>query len=178
MANRRLGNNGRSAQKKKLKISKRLLASGGRPEREHNDNEENSGARGRDTAVTKQRNSKKAPASNTKAQKNLSLNKQRSQTLKRQAAERMVLKEHLRELKERRLRTRKGPDAKMERRELGKYIKQLEVEQKKNHAGQLEPIEQQIKHGKKKAALAGFDGAGRDEVSEQELRDMFTHLVA
>ncbi|CUG88788.1 Hypothetical protein, putative [Bodo saltans] len=174
MVNRRLGKSVRNVQKKKLKISKRLLASGGRSEPVHDDDEEHRPAVG-----NKKRNSKKAPAASSKDKKNLSLPKQRSETLKRQATERMVLKEHLRELKERRLRTRKGPDAKTERRELGKYIKQLETEQKQNHSKELGDIEHQIKVGKKKAALAGFEGAaGRDEVSEQELKDMFSHLVA
>jgi hypothetical protein len=173
MVNRRLGKSVRNVQKKKLKISKRLLESGGRSEPVPDDDEEHR------PSVTKKRNSKKAPAASSKDKKSLSLPKQRSDTLKRQATERMVLKEHLRELKQRRLRTRKGPDAKTERRELGKYIKQLEMEQKKNHSTELGGIEHQIKVGKKKAALAGFEGAaGRDEVSEQELKDMFSHLVA
>lgn len=178
MVNRRLGTSVRNAHKKKLKISKRLLESGGRPEPTHDDDEEHhSPSMGGKKGA--QRQAKKAPAANSKAKKNLSLPKQRSEMLKRQATERMVLKEHLRDLKERRLRTRKGPDAKTERREMGKYIKQLETEMKQNHSQELGNIEHQIKAGKKKAALAGFEGtAGREEVTEQELKDMFSHLIA
>lgn len=177
MVNRRLGKSVRSSQKKKLKISQRLLNSGGRSETRHDEEAESHSMQQKKNK--KVRNSKKAPAESSKQKKNVSLPKQRSETLKRQATERMVLKEHLRDLKQRRLRTRKGPDAKTERRELGKYIKQLEVEQKKHHADELSLIEQQIRHGKKKAAMAGFEGvAGREDVSEQDLRDMFAHLVA
>lgn len=57
----------------------------------------------------------------------------RSQLLKNQAKERLLLKQQIHELQAKRLRTRKGVDAKMERREIGKYItnlrKQMTVKQ-------------------------------------------------
>lgn len=53
------------------------------------------------------------------------IRKERSVMLKKHAKERVALRDHIRELAERRNRIKKGVNAKAERRELGKYIRQL-----------------------------------------------------
>lgn len=172
MVNRRVGKRPRFNQKKKLKISSRLLAGANRPA-ETNENEEAPASP--PTRVNK-KSSKKSSANSVKENKTLSLPKRKSQTLKRQAAERMVLKEHIRELKARRLRTRKGDDAKTERREIGKFIRQLEAEQKKKHEAELKTLDFEIKNGRKAAALAGLE-VKKEEVSEEQLKEMFAHFM-
>lgn len=180
MVNRRVGRCGRFAQKKKLKISKRLLDGSGTVATHDNEEYAASTDRQRQRNLQKKSSKKALQNSGKKTQHVQSLAKQRSAALKRQAAERMVLKEHVRELKIRRANIRKGDDAKSERRELGKYIRQIEADLKKKHDTELAQFSQQLSKGKKKAAMAGLDGvAGRsEEVSESQLMDMFAHLVA
>nr|CCC94343.1 conserved hypothetical protein [Trypanosoma congolense IL3000] len=113
------------------------------------------------------------------------LRKQRSKLLKRQAAERMVLKEHTRELEARRHRIKRGENAKMERRELGKYIRQLQEEHKKKHQQELAAIEEAIlmqKGGVNSNASHHSDEwedvDSEEDFGEDELHEMFAHLTA
>ncbi|EAN78687.1 uncharacterized protein TEOVI_000424700 [Trypanosoma equiperdum] len=114
------------------------------------------------------------------------LRTERSKLLKRQAAERMVLKEHTRELEARRQRIRKGEDAKMERRELGKYIRQLQKEQEEKHRKELGAIEEAILLRTGKKAInkicqheewEDIDDDDEEGVGEHELHEMFAHLT-
>lgn len=179
MVNRRVGKSSRFAHKKKMKFSNRLLKCGDANASTLADEGPAAPAAKLTSRGAAGKASKKALSTSTKVKKNLSLEKQRSQLLKQQAAERMVLKHHVRELKQRRANIRKGEDAKTERRELGKYIRQLEGEQKKKHEVELQRVVADLKKGAKKAAMAGSEGiAGREEVSETDLRDMFAHLTS
>ncbi|KAF8282177.1 hypothetical protein TcBrA4_0083870 [Trypanosoma cruzi] len=180
MGKRRIGGNSRVLRKKKLKISKRVLTS------------QNGSASAATTGIVK-RNTKlrlKKSCSRLSSEKKRllaldALRKERSQLLKQQAAERMVLKEHTRELEARRLRIRKGENAKMERRELGKYIRQLKEEQKAKHQSELLSIEEAVKkNGGKKEYDMKYDAdewedveGDVDEFDEDELQSMFAHLT-
>lgn len=67
--------------------------------------------------------------------------KLKSQLLKRQAKEKVVLKHHIRELEDRRKKIVRGQNARMERRELAKYIRQLGDEQAQKHERELAEAE-------------------------------------
>lgn len=64
-----------------------------------------------------------------------------SMLLKKQAQERMVLKEHMQELKKRKMATVKGQDAKTERRQMAKYMKALRKQQISKHAGEISNLQ-------------------------------------
>ncbi|GET87809.1 hypothetical protein, conserved [Leishmania tarentolae] len=123
-----------------------------------------------------------------------SMKKQKSKLLKQQAAERMVLKEHLRDLEARKERIRRGETAKSERRELAKYIRQLKKEQQVKHASELSNLEVELKRlmDERDSARAARAAAGMneedadwedvgdeddDDVNEDELQRMFAHLT-
>lgn len=61
--------------------------------------------------------------------------------LKKQAQERMVLKEHLADLRRKRVGRVRGDDAKQERRQMGKYMKQLRAQQISKHATEIGDVE-------------------------------------
>ncbi|KAL7701070.1 hypothetical protein NQL31_005333 [Lotmaria passim] len=122
------------------------------------------------------------------------LRKTKSQLMKRQAAERMVLKEHLRDLEARKDRLRRGDSAKTERRELAKYIRQLKQEQQVKHASELQNVEAELKrliderdNVRAARAAAGMKEEDADwedvedevdeDVDEDELQRMFAHLT-
>ena len=94
--------------------------------------------------------------------------KQRSALLKRHAKEKVVLKHHLRELEDRRAKIVRGQNARMERRELGKYIRQLRQEQLTKHERELSEAETSVNKIKgvkkpKKFKLPGADDDGDDD---------------
>ncbi|KAG8344590.1 hypothetical protein ERJ75_000936100 [Trypanosoma vivax] len=176
MGRRRVGGNSRVLRKKRLKTSKKIS---------HSDVV--AGVNGIKKTV-KLRLSKKAVHKETGTHQRATLaalKKERSQLLKRQAAERMVLKEHIHELEMRRQRIRKGEHAKMERREIGKYIRQLQEEHKKKHELELLAIEEAIKAARGSFARREADkndewediGDEEEEFGEQELQEMFAHLT-
>ncbi|CBZ25606.1 conserved hypothetical protein [Leishmania mexicana MHOM/GT/2001/U1103] len=123
-----------------------------------------------------------------------SLTKQKSKLLKQQAAERMVLKEHLRDLEARKERIRRGETAKAERRELAKYIRQLKQEQQVKHVSELSNLEVELKrliderdNVRAARAAAGMNeddadwedvgDADDDDINEDDLQRMFAHLT-
>jgi hypothetical protein len=56
---------------------------------------------------------------------------------KKQAQERMVLKEHLKDLQRKKLSRVRGDEAKNERRQMGKYIKELKKQQVAKHSAEI-----------------------------------------
>ena len=179
MVNRRIGKT-RFAKKKKLRISEKLRNGAASYATDDAEDELRPVA-----APMLKKSSKKSASTTLKQSKQTvvanSLAKQKSAVLKRQAVERMVLKEHLNELKRKRAHTRKGEDAKLERREMGKYIRQLEKEQKSKHGEEMKSINDQEKQGKKKKALRGAEHLAEDAdnaLSASELKDMFAHLTS
>ncbi|KEG13301.1 hypothetical protein DQ04_01091080 [Trypanosoma grayi] len=179
MGSRRLGGNSRTLRKKKLKMSKRSSVLGSAV----------ATSGGGITVAKGARLCLKKARGRSSARKLLttidSLRKQRSQLLKRQAAERMVLKEHTRDLEARRQRIRKGENAKTERRELGKYIRQLQEEQKTKHQSDLHAVEEALKiHRTTRGHEVSHDAEDWedveddvDEIDKDELQDMFAHLT-
>ncbi|KAG5481066.1 hypothetical protein LSCM1_06744 [Leishmania martiniquensis] len=190
MANRRLAKSHRMARKKKRKTAKRSSADGstaragaGKATRKQKMAE----ARVRvvDGVATKQK---------SWFEDIESLKRQKSKLLKQQAAERMVLKEHMRDLEARKDRIRRGETARMERRELAKYMRQLKQEQQVKHASELSNVEAELKRlmderDKVRAArvAAGMNeedadwedvgDADDEDVDEDELQRMFAHLT-
>jgi hypothetical protein len=173
MVHRRVGKSARFAKKKKLKFSDRLLNPSLASAIEKMDiqpQDQRTNAKSR----RKNKDAKKA-APKTKKGALLSAAKQRSILLRRQAAERMALKEHVAQLEERRRHIRKGEDAKLQRRELGKYIRQLMQEQEAKHQAELQAVEVQRSAADKSAAL---DSTVPEALSEADLKSMFAHLLA
>lgn len=72
------------------------------------------------------------------------LKKARTALRKQQQVERMTLKQHTAELERRRVSIRKGDSAKQERRELGKYIRQLKEEQLTKHKTDLASVQAEL----------------------------------
>lgn len=120
------------------------------------------------------------------------IRRERSLLLKRHMRERVALRDHTRELEQRRASMRRGADAKTERRELGKYIRELKNEQRTKHAAERSQIEAQMAKvvGAASAEEANGCAAGEWEdvnsseddqddevVGESELHDMFAHLM-
>lgn len=140
MVNRRLAKSARSKQKKREKKSKK--------ESLHNIKDENNDAAGQSRQSGGRRfrdmDSKHRAVQASKKGALGALRKKKSELLKRQAAERMVLKERLRELTEKKNRIKKGENAKVERRELNKYIRQLREQIVKKHSQGLKEVEQSI----------------------------------
>ncbi|CAJ1022149.1 hypothetical protein Q4I32_002849 [Leishmania shawi] len=190
MVNRRIAKGHRLARKKKLKITKKTSVDESAARAGAGKN-----ARKRKTAATRVRVANGV----TKKQQHRfgeieSLKKQKSKLLKQQAAERMVLKEHMRDLEARKNRIRRGETAKTERRELAKYIRQLKQEQQVKHASELTNVEMELKrliNERDKVRTARVaDGmneedvdwedigdADDDDVNEDELQRMFAHLT-
>ncbi|XQJ26429.1 hypothetical protein NXY56_002391 [Leishmania guyanensis] len=190
MVNRRIAKGHRLARKKKLKITKKTSVDESAARAGAGKN-----ARKRKTAATRVR----VVNGVTKKQQHRfgeieSLKKQKSKLLKQQAAERMVLKEHMRDLEARKNRIRRGETAKTERRELAKYIRQLKQEQQVKHASELTNVEMELKrliNERDKVRTARVaDGmneedvdwedigdADDDDVNEDELQRMFAHLT-
>ncbi|KAG5481707.1 hypothetical protein CUR178_07060 [Leishmania enriettii] len=190
MANRRIAKSHRMARKKKLKTAKRssadestARAGAGKIARKL----KTTAARVRvvDGVAKKQRH---------RFEEIESLKKQKSRLLKQQAAERMVLKEHMRDLEARKDRIRRGETAKTERRELAKYIRQLKQEQQVKHASDLSNVEAELKRlieqrdeVRAARAAAGMNEEDADwedvgdaddnDVDEDELQRMFAHLT-
>lgn len=119
---------------------------------------------------------------------------ERSSLYKKQAKERSVLKRHLVDLKERRERIRKGDTAKMDRRELGKYIRQLRKEQTEKHEDELRSVEETL-HRLRARRQAKHEREANDEWTDvesdvdempegtettdpEQLRAMFANLTA
>jgi hypothetical protein len=75
-----------------------------------------------------------------------------SRTLAKQAQERMVLKEHLAELHKRKLSRVRGEDAKTERRQMARYMRELRREQIRKHSGEITDVALQQRQD---ALLAG-----------------------
>ncbi|CAM38078.1 conserved hypothetical protein [Leishmania braziliensis MHOM/BR/75/M2904] len=190
MVNRRIAKGHRLARKKKLKITKKTSVDESAARAGAGKN-----AGKRKTAATRVR----VVNGVTKKQQHRfgeieSLKKQKSKLLKQQAAERMVLKEHMRDLEARKNRIRRGETAKTERRELAKYIRQLKQEQQVKHASELTNVEMELKrliNERDKVRTARVaDGmneedvdwedigdADDDDVNEDELQRMFAHLT-
>nr|CAJ2470916.1 unnamed protein product [Leishmania braziliensis] len=190
MVNRRIAKSHRLARKKKLKITKKTSVDESAARAGAGKN-----AGKRKTAATRVR----VVNGVTKKQQHRfgeieSLKKQKSKLLKQQAAERMVLKEHMRDLEARKNRIRRGETAKTERRELAKYIRQLKQEQQVKHASELTNVEMELKrliNERDKVRTARVaDGmneedvdwedigdADDDDVNEDELQRMFAHLT-
>ena len=109
--------------------------------------------------------------------------KRRSVLLKKQAQERMVLKAHMCQLKQRRAKTVRGKEAKQERREMGKYIRQLAKEQGTKHKSERLAAEKDVAEEDgyaapdEDAAVGASAGAGESALSEAELRTMFSNLL-
>ncbi|KAG5508057.1 hypothetical protein GH5_07114 [Leishmania sp. Ghana 2012 LV757] len=190
MANRRIAKSHRMARKKKLKTAKRSSADesaarvgAGKIARKL----KTAAARVRvvDGVTKKQRH---------RFEEIESLKKRKSRLLKQQAAERMVLKEHMRDLEARKDRIRRGETAKTERRELAKYIRQLKQEQQVKHASDLSSVEAELKRliNQRDEVRAARAAAGMNEedadwedvgdaddndVDEDELQRMFAHLT-
>ncbi|KPI89960.1 hypothetical protein ABL78_0928 [Leptomonas seymouri] len=194
MANRRVAKSHRLARKKKMKTTKKssLLESA-------------AAASGLRTGAGKQTTkSQRAPTRMRivngvakKQQKRFaeieSLQKSKSRLMKQQVVERMVLKEHLRDLEARKDRIRRGESAKTERRELAKYIRQLKQEQQVKHASELQNVEAALKQlmDERQSVRAARAAAGLNEedaewedvendaedVDEDELQRMFAHLT-
>ncbi|ESL08946.1 hypothetical protein TRSC58_03341 [Trypanosoma rangeli SC58] len=180
MVRRRVGGNARVLRKKKLKLSKRTTTSG-------DISAVVAAAVGvkKTTQLRLKKSGGRAASGKQRVAALEALRKQRSQLLKQQAAERMVLKEHTRGLETRRQRIRKGENAKLERRELGKYIRQLKEEQKAKHQSELAAIEEAVK---KNGGRKGYDMKrdvdewedvedDAEDFDEDELQNMFAHLT-
>ncbi|CAJ1007404.1 hypothetical protein Q4I28_002718 [Leishmania naiffi] len=190
MVNRRIAKGHRLARKKKLKITKKASVDESAPRAGAG-----KAAGKRKTAATRVR----VVNGVTRKQQHRfgeieSLKKQKSKLLKQQAAERMVFKEHMRDLEARKNRIRRGETAKTERRELAKYIRQLKQEQQAKHASELTNVEMELKrliNERDKVRTARVaDGmneedvdwedigdADDDDVNEDELQRMFAHLT-
>ena len=169
MVHRRVGKSARFAKKRKLKISDRLLSSADVEDRT------NGGSKGTGNKPNRKgKSSKKAPTRNKKDSA-LSAVRRRSLMLKRHAAERMALKEHLTALEEKRRHIRKGEDAKLQRRELGKYIRKLMEEQAKKHETELVAVQGELRDAHKRVALE--TNTSVEAISEIELKNMFAHLL-
>ncbi|KAH9589190.1 hypothetical protein LSM04_003744 [Trypanosoma melophagium] len=190
MGSRRIGGNSRVLRKKKLKVSKRSSTQNG-VSSSSSTRTTTAGIIGEFTVKKKtvlrlKKSGTRASAEKQRLAALRSLRKERSQLLKRQAAERMVLKEHTRDLEARRQRIRKGENAKMERRELGKYIRQLQAEQTTKHQSELRAIEEAIriqdstKRSDTKQVEEDWEDIEDDDVDEMdenELQEMFAHLT-
>ncbi|KAG5507634.1 hypothetical protein JKF63_06583 [Porcisia hertigi] len=187
MANRRIARGHRLARKKKLKTTKKsalnesalrvgAVKTGGR----------------KNMAATRVRVINGVPKKQQRRFGEIeSLKKQKSKLLKQQAAERMVLKEHMRDLEARKARIRRGETAKTERRELAKYIRQLKQEQQVKHTSELSNVEAELKRlmderdqvrataGKNEedADWEDIGDADDDDVNEEDLQRMFAHLT-
>lgn len=194
MANRRVAKSHRIARKKKMKTTKKssLLESA-------------AAAGGLRTGAGKQTTKKRLAPTRVRVVNGVAkkqkksfaeietLQKTKSRLVKQQVAERMVLKEHLRDLEDRKNRIRRGDSAKTERRELAKYIRQLKQEQQVKHASELQNVEAELKrlieerdNVRAARAAAGADEEdadwedvedGVDDVDEDELQRMFAHLT-
>lgn len=181
MANRRLARGSRTLSKKKAKIAKKAtLAS------EKGFSKKSAvPTSGRLRIKATRKINVRSPTTKFDA-----IMKQRSATRKQHAAERMVLKEHLRDLENRRARIRKGENAKSERRELGKYIRQLKEEQRVKHLSELTNLQTELQRLLDAAAQRKATGISENDdwedvadeelesVGEDELQDMFAHLIA
>lgn len=137
MANRRLARQNRSKQKKKGKLAKKSSIS----ETENKSaplSVRSAGGKKKVLAVGK----KKHTIGSRRGEKSslVQLKKKKSEILKRQAVEKMVFKERLQELLEKKNRMRKGENVKVERRELGKYIRQLQSQLAEKHKNELTGI--------------------------------------
>jgi hypothetical protein len=111
---RNTGKNARVAKKKKVKVTKAYQERLG-----------TSGAAKKTLVARRGRGEAADPAAAAK---------DRSQLLKRHAKDEIVLKKHLRDLADRKAKIIRGQNARMERRELGKYMRQLKAEQEAKHA--------------------------------------------
>ncbi|CCW69142.1 unnamed protein product [Phytomonas sp. Hart1] len=209
MVNRRIARGSRNKQKKKIKSSKKAHISenpsqhGERPKGldrvAHLGDDRSTGrvhliASGRRPLRLKKSRSAASSGALSK------LKGKKSLVLKKQAAERMVLKEHLRELEARRAATRRGENAKIERRELGKYIRALKTEQRVKHISELQNVEAELmrfiesRKQKQKDCLEEEDNNGNpshsqdwedlddgeasiDSMGEKELQELFSHLT-
>ena len=100
--------------------------------------------------------------------------KQRSVLLKKHAQERMVLKQHMRQLKQRRAKTVRGADAKNERREMGKYMRKLALEQAAKHKAELAAAEKAVRA---EAGRVDEDVAPTEPTTEADLRGLFANLL-
>ncbi|ORC92692.1 uncharacterized protein TM35_000034450 [Trypanosoma theileri] len=190
MGNRRIGGNSRVLRKKKLKVSKRSTTLGGASTASRVATASTAVTAGgftvKKTGLRLKKSGSRAAAEKKRLAALRALQKERSQLLKRQAAERMVLKEHTRDLEARRQRIRKGENAKTERRELGKYIRQLREEQTSKHESELRAIEEAIKiqdstkrcnTKRVEEDWEDIEDDDVDEIDENELQDMFAHLT-
>lgn len=200
MANRRIAKGHRLARKKKLKTTKKssvvtAASSGTAAAAARAGAGKVLAKRAGNTAATRVR----VVNGVSKTQKNHFsevevLHKQRSKLMKQQAAERMVLKEHLRDLEARKDRIRRGDTAKTERRELAKYIRQLKQEQQVKHASELSNVEAELKRltdqrdqvrasrvaagmNEEDADWEDVGDANEDDINEDELQRMFAHLT-
>lgn len=163
MANRRIARSSRLKQKKREKKSKKESLADIRDDR---GNEEQMdvmhGSKGRSSGIKKKPNQIQFRTGERKQKAGVSsrssaagpgvlrlLKKKKSALLKRHAAERMVLKERLRELTEKKNRLRRGENVKVERRELSKYIRQLREQLVKKHEDDLSSVEKDIQAAQK-----------------------------
>lgn len=177
MVSRKIGHSTRLSRKKRLQVGSKKQRSAA-----HHDNEEASGIKKRPMAAMRPMR----PKQNTAAQ----LKKKRSELLKRQAAERMVLKERLRDLMDRRSRLRKGEKSKVERRELNKYIRELKEQLTKRHASALADVNSEISSlyasGNRKPSSALHADEEEDDWEDEpeepegaaDILQMFSHLTA
>lgn len=108
--------------------------------------------------------------------------RERSALLRVQAQERMVLKEHLRKLMQAKGRLTRGDGAKKERRDMAKYIRTLQEQQKAKHAQELSTVTKQVEcfaqqRLMRRLTADGSDVMQRQPESEDQLRDMFANLT-
>lgn len=126
------------------------------------------------------------------------LYKRRSKLRKKQVAEKMALKEYIRDLesKKSRMSKKRNETNRMEKRELNKYMRQLKLEQEQKHKKELDEMEKEIQDAMatstdgKYAKAHGHhqhgeweDVTSEDEeedeaVGEEDLVNMFAHLTA
>jgi hypothetical protein len=135
------GKNARVAKKKRVKVTKayqsRLGLAGESGSGKKAASAKSTAARvGAGTKASSAKGAKKGKRGGAGKVNEASAVKQRSLMLKRHAKEQMVLKHHLRELADRKAKIVRGQNARMERRELGKYMRQLKEEQLAKHAAE------------------------------------------
>ena len=98
----------------------------------------------KNSATAKKRFATKKKSSTTNsAVRHAPLQQKMTVLRKKQAQERMVLKEHLKDLQRKKLSRTRGEDAKNERRQMGKYIKQLKKQQVNKHADEINNVTNQ-----------------------------------
>lgn len=110
--------------------------------------------------------------------------KQHSLLLKKQQKEKMALKHHVRDLVDRKAKIVRGQNARLERRELAKYIRQLQLEQQEKHASeklalQAEPVTSKPRKQKVRLdeANSAVDPSNDEIATTAEMHKLFQNLL-